>query len=269
MLQEVIELPSVAEIASNGIHEGTNRYEFGNKNLKTESSFQIDAGLEFDNEHFSFNTSVFYNNIHNYIFYRKLESVNGGDSMVATPNGDAMAFKFSQSNATLYGFEAKFDVHPHPLDWLHFENTFSLVMGRFATDIQGNNKIPFIPAPRWQSELRADFKQLGKHLSNTYFKIEMDKVSTQNNIFSTYNTETITNGYTLLNIGAGTNFKVKSKKIFSIYLALNNATNVAYQNHLSRLKYTAENVVTNRMGVFNMGRNFSAKIIVPFNFSVK
>ena len=261
--------PSVAEIASNGIHEGTNRYEFGNKNLKTESSFQIDAGLEFDNEHFSFNTSVFYNNIHNYIFYRKLESVNGGDSMVATPNGDAMAFKFSQSNATLYGFEAKFDVHPHPLDWLHFENTFSLVMGRFATDIQGNNKIPFIPAPRWQSELRADFKQLGKHLSNTYFKIEMDKVSTQNNIFSTYNTETITNGYTLLNIGAGTNFKVKSKKIFSIYLALNNATNVAYQNHLSRLKYTAENVVTNRMGVFNMGRNFSAKIIVPFNFSVK
>jgi iron complex outermembrane receptor protein len=37
--------PSVSELASNGAHEGTNRYEYGDNNLKTETSFQADAGL--------------------------------------------------------------------------------------------------------------------------------------------------------------------------------------------------------------------------------
>ena len=29
------------------------------------------------------------------------------------------AFKFNQRKASLAGFEAKLDIHPHPLDWLH------------------------------------------------------------------------------------------------------------------------------------------------------
>jgi iron complex outermembrane receptor protein len=47
-----------------------------------------------------------------------------------------------------------------------------------------------------------------------------------------------------------------------------NITDIAYQNHLSRLKYTAENVVTGRTGVFNMGRNFSIKLNIPLSFSI-
>ena len=94
----------------------------------------------------------------------------------------------------------------------------------------------------------------------------MDKVSNQNNIFFAYNTETATQGYTLFNIGAGTDVFGKKNKLASIYLSLNNIADVAYQNHLSRLKYTAENVATGRTGVFNMGRNFSCKILIPINF---
>ena len=47
-----------------------------------------------------------------------------------------------------------------------------------------------------------------------------------------------------------------------------NITDVAYQNHLSRLKYTEENVATGRAGVFNMGRNFSIKLNVPLSLSL-
>ena len=43
---------------------------------------------------------------------------------------------------------------------------------------------------------------------------------------------------------------------------------VAYQNHLSRLKYAAENIATGRNGVFNMSRNFSIKVNIPFNIPV-
>jgi iron complex outermembrane receptor protein len=44
---------------------------------------------------------------------------------------------------------------------------------------------------------------------------------------------------------------------------------VAYQNHLSRLKYTADNLVTGRPGVFGVGRNFSVKLNVPFDLLKK
>jgi iron complex outermembrane receptor protein len=52
--------------------------------------------------------------------------------------------------------------------------------------------------------------------------------------------------------------------LFSIYLLGNNLTDVAYQNHLSRLKYTDENPVSGRVGVFNMGRNLMVKLNVNF-----
>jgi len=44
---------------------------------------------------------------------------------------------------------------------------------------------------------------------------------------------------------------------------------VAYQNHLSRLKYTPVNLATGRSGVFNMGRNASIKVNIPLNFDWK
>lgn len=259
--------PAIAELATNGIHEGTNRYEYGDNKLTTETSLQLDAGIDYNTEHFNLSVNGFVNSINNFIFYRKLSAKNGGDSIVITPDGPAIAFKFSQANTTLYGFEAKLDIHPHPLDWLHFENSFSFVAGTFGQAIEGSKNLPFIPAPRWQSELRGDFKKISGNIKNAYLKIEMENISTQNRIFTAYNTETATAGYTLLNIGTGTDIYSNKKKLCSIYIAANNLTDVAYQNHLSRLKYTGENNLTGRTGVFNMGRNFSCKVVIPFSFT--
>jgi iron complex outermembrane receptor protein len=261
--------PSIAELATNGVHEGTNRYEYGDVNLKTETSFQLDGGVEVNTTHVTFSVNAFYNNIQNYIFYRKLESTNGGDSLVNNNGNLIQAFKFNQNNATLAGLEFNFDIHPHPLDWLHFENTFSFVAGTFNQSFEGSNKLPFMPPPHWVSELKTDFKKAGSSFSNLYFKIEADNVFTQNRVFTAYNTETPTQGYTLLNFGTGADILSKGKALFSVYLSLNNAADVAYQNHLSRLKYTDVNVVTGREGVFNMGRNFNLKINVPLSFNLK
>lgn len=258
--------PSVSELASNGAHEGTNRYEYGDNNLKTETSLQLDGGIEVNTQHFNFTLNGFYNTIQNYIFYSKLEAVGGGDSLVNVDGEDLTGFTFRQAAATLVGFEVKFDLHPHPLDWLHFENSFSMVAGHFNEKFEGANRLPFIPAPRLESELRADLIKAGKSLRNLYCKLEMDNVSTQNRIFTAYNTETVTQGYTLFNLGAGTEFMRKGKTLFSLNLSVNNVFDVSYQNHLNRLKYTDLNVVTGRTGVFNMGRNISLKINVPLEF---
>ena len=260
--------PALAELASNGAHEGTNRYEYGNQNLKSETSLQFDAGLDVNYEHFSIGLSAFYNRMNDFIFYRKLESVFGGDSLVNINGDDIPAFKFDQHNAKLTGIEASVDIHPHPLDWLHFENIISFVRGRFDTDIDGNNNLPLIPAARLVSELKGDFKKAGKSFRNLYVKLEADKTFAQKKPFTGYDTETATPGYTLLNAGFGSEILGNNKKtLFSIYFAVNNISDIAYQNHLSRLKYAAENRISGRNGVFNTGRNFSIKLNVPLEFS--
>jgi iron complex outermembrane receptor protein len=113
-------------------------------------------------------------------------------------------------------------------------------------------------------------KKFKKAIRNFYIKLELDNTFAQKNIFSAYNTETATASYTLLNTALGADFvSNKGITLFSLNLVGSNLGDVAYQNHLSRLKYASENMVTGRMGVFNMGRNFSIKINIPLSFRVK
>jgi iron complex outermembrane receptor protein len=262
--------PTLAELASNGAHEGTNRYEYGDRQLNSETSLQLDAGADLNYEHFSIGVSAFYNRMNDFIFYRKLESFGGGDSLITVDGEDIPAFQFDQQDAKLLGFETSIDIHPHPLDWLHLENTISFVRGQFDDAIDGNRNLPLIPAARMISELRGDFKKAGKNLKNLYVKFEVDKTFEQTHPFSSYGTETTTAGYTLLNAGAGVDITRKNNKtVCSVHIALVNIADIAYQQHLSRLKYAATNMVSGRTGVFNTGRNFSLKLNIPIDLQRK
>lgn len=256
--------PAVPELASNGAHEGTNRYEFGDPNLKSETTLQGDADIELSTEHVLFTLSAFYNHIDNFIFYSRLNSAAGGDSLVNVDGEMIQAFKFSQHTTDLPGFEALIDIHPHPLDWLHWENSFSYVRGRFTEPVGETRNVPFIPAARWSSEIKTALFPKAKSLKHTMFTVEAVNYFRQNDPFTSYGTETTTPGYTLLNAGFSTEVHSSKRKLFSIYVLGNNLSDRAYQNHLSRLKYTDENPVTGRVGVFNMGRNFMVKLNVNF-----
>ncbi len=262
--------PNIAELGSNGVHEGTFRYEYGNKDLDSETSLQFDGGMEINYEHFNLGITGFYNRINNFIFYRKLESVFGGDSIVNINGEDITTFRFDQNNAVLSGLEILLDIHPHPLDWLHFENSVSFVRGRFEEKVGGTDNLPLIPAPRYTGELEANFKKAGKYIRNFYIHVGMETNFKQDKPFFAFDTETNTPAYTLLNMGVGTDIINKNRKtILTVHLAGNNLTDAAYQNHLSRLKYAVENLATGRMGVFNMGRNFSLKVNIPLVFKEK
>lgn len=117
-----------------------------------------------------------------------------------------------------------------------------------------------------QTTLKADIRKLGHILQNAYIKFEVENYFTQNKYYAAYGTETKTPGYTLLNFGIGSDFIIKDKTICSLYNSVNNLTDIAYQSHLSRLKYAAVNYVTGRTGVYNMGRNISFKLLIPIGF---
>ncbi len=136
--------------------------------------------------------------------------------------------------------------------------------------IENSIYLPFMPAPRWITELKAELKSFHTGIRNGYMKIELDHTFAQDHIFSAYNTETKTTGYILLNAGMGTEIHSrKGRHLFSISFSGNNLTDEAYQNHLSRLKYADTNLATGRVGVFNMGRNFACKLNIPLSFELK
>lgn len=253
--------PNIAEISSNGKHEGTLRYEYGNADLKSEVSHQIDLAYFLNSDHITFEFTPYANFISNYIFTEKLASKFGGDS-IPDPSDPTPAYKFTQGNATLVGGEIYLDVHPHPFDWLHIENSFSYVQATQNNQSDSTKYLPFIPAPKYRGELKAQFKKVGKSLTNAYIKFGVDYYFQQDKFFSAYGTETGTPAYTLLSAGLGANVKAFNRPNFmSIYLSAENLADVAYQSHLSRLKYAPQNPLTGRNGVYNMGRNISLKLI--------
>jgi iron complex outermembrane recepter protein len=260
--------PNLAELASNGAHEGTNRYEVGANDLKSETSLQVDGGFELNSQHVSLETSLFYNHISNFIFYEKVLNGAGADSILTDPDsGDELnVYRFDQNNANLYGAELALDIHPHPLDWLHFRNAFSYTRAQFANEVDGTKNIPFIPAARLFTDLAVSFLPKGKTLRNLHMNLESDYTFKQNHPFTGFDTETATPDYWLINAGIGGDFVNKGKTLFSLRFTAYNLGDVAYQSHLSRFKYTAVNNVTGRMGVFNMGRNFGIKLNVPLDF---
>lgn len=269
--------PNISEISGKGVHPGTGFQQLGDANLKSEFGLQEDIGLFYDNEHVSGSIELFYNTISNYIYNEKLLNVNGGDSIFTENGENYQVFKFRQTTAQLYGAEFSLDIHPHPLDWLHFENTASLTYGSNAggngVHITDSTKhLPLITPFHTNSELRADLKKKLGCFSGIYIKAGVQYFAPQNLIYSAYGTETKTPGYTLIDAGLGTDVVTKKGyKLFSISINGSNLADAAYQSNMSRLKYfdNYPNNSSGRSGIFNMGRNFSFKLVIPLDIKTK
>jgi len=249
--------PNIGELASNGVHDGTVRYEIGDPNLKSEHSLQVDFQVGYSSRYFSAEVDLFSNRINNFIFSRKLNGVAGGDSITNW----YQTYKFVSGKAQIMGGEATVDIHP--IDQLHFENSFSYVSSVQLNQSDSTKYLPMTPAPKWKSDLRLDLLRHGKVLKNAYINIGLEHYFAQNHYYAAFGTETATPAYTLLEAGIGGDIVHKGKTVCSLYINGNNLTDAAYQSHLSRLKYEDVNNATGREGVYNMGRNFSIKLLVP------
>ncbi|HEX7412846.1 MAG TPA: TonB-dependent receptor, partial [Bacteroidia bacterium] len=262
--------PTAAESGANGIHDGTPFYEIGNHNLKAESSMQYDLSLGMNSKDIWIELTGFVNNIDNYIFAEKLHSAHGGDSMRKDPAlpglGIAPTFKFVQGNAVLSGGEAVLNIRPHKLRWLNFDNSFSYVSAIQKNQPDSTKYLPYTPPPKVRSELKFIYTK-GKTIRNAYIKVGMDYYFKQDKVYYKYGNETPTPAYMLINAGLGTDIcAANGTTLCSVYVYGGNLGDVAYQSNMSRLKYTDPNYVTGRIGVYNMGRNISFKLLIPINF---
>ncbi len=264
--------PNISEISANGVHPGTKIYQIGNPGFKPEFNWQQDFGITYNSTHVTINADVFNNDIQNYIFNQKLSNTTGEDSIIIPGN---QTFKFVAAKANLYGGELSVDIHPHPLDWLHFENSLSLVYGT-NKGVSTMNKLsdsakylPFIPPLHTISELKTNIKKIGNTIANGFVKVQFEVYAKQDRAYLENNTETPTAGYQLVNAGFGGDFvNKKGKPILNFSFLGNNLFDVAYQSNLNRLKYFEDypGNFSGHNGIYNMGRNFSMRVNVPLNF---
>ena len=244
--------PNISELASNGVHEGSLRYEIGNHDFKSEYSLQADMGINYATRYFEMHGALFANHIDNYIYLHRIDSVI---------DPDLMTFAYAQGEAMLYGFESNLDVHP--LHALHVGVAFSYVNAQLLHQPEEMKYLPMTPAPRLSSDIKYELTHDGNVFNNAYVAVQADWYLKQDHYFAAYDTETMTPSYLLLGLSVGTDVLVKGRKVAEMHLIVDNLTDVCYQDHLSRLKYTDWNVVTGRRGVFNMGRNVVFKLTVP------
>jgi iron complex outermembrane receptor protein len=264
--------PNVAELASKGEHPGTGTVQLGNADLRPEFNVQEDLGLFYAGTHVSASAEFFHNRISNYIYDGKLGS---GDPLaeIGPDVNDALpVFLYTQTKARLYGGEFSIDIHPHPLDQLHFKNSLSVVLGENLGNgelqpTDSTRYLPLIPPLHTNSELRYDFRKKLGCIENLFVNLSVQAYAAQNRYYSAFGTETATPGYALLDAGLGGDVKGKTgKTLFSFTLLGTNLTDAAWQSNMDRLKYMEDRPMngTGRSGIYGMGRNIVLRVTVPF-----
>ncbi len=218
--------PNLSELASNGIHEG--RWEIGNADLDNEQNIQLDFSLEYKSKHFEFFVNTFYNNIFDYIY------------IAPTSNEieDFDVYSYVQNDAYLYGGEIGIHLHPHPIDWLHFESLYETVIGKQKE----GGYLPRIPANKLDNTFRAEF-DIYPWLDFGYVFLNLESTFKQNNVSDFEDTS---NSYNLVNFGLGGNVIISKIKT-NVNFTIKNILNKEYISHLS---------VLNEEGIPNPGINF-------------
>ena len=227
--------PNLAELTSNGQHES--RYEVGNESLVPENSHESDLSLHYHQDNFTFDLAGFYNIINHYIYISPTGEKTASDLSI---------YKYKQNNSTLIGGETGLHIHPQFIKWLHFETTFSTVVGKQTI----GDYLPFIPANKLNVELRAETEKMTK-IIHPYCSLNVHTAFSQNNAAPD---ETTTAGYTLVDGSVGGTIKLNHQDII-IGLGVTNLFDVKYIDHLSTL---------NEVNLLNPGRNISFSLKIPF-----
>ena len=260
--------PSITELASNGLDPGAHIQYLGNRAFVPETSWQQDLGISLNRPALQWSFSLFHNRLDHFIYLTQLLDTNGHPQIDAQGN---KTFQYQQSAARLFGFESELKWHPVSLKGWNLSSSIALVNGinlqeRFKNKGNQGEWLPLIPPFSWQGAIEKNWVTGLNWIPNMQVTASWESAAAQNKYLALDGTETRTAAYSLFHLGFGTNLQLGVKKQLSIQCQINNLFDLAYQNHLSRLKYLEyyQSSPSGHFGIYNMGRNASLKCIFSF-----
>lgn len=233
-----VRIPNLAELSSNGLHEGVFTYEIGSPELKNEQNIALNLALNYTHKFIEFYASPFYTCFYNYIY-------------LAPTTEDWYGFpvyRYKQQDATQYG--AEFTLNLKPVKHVMVGSSYAGMISK----TKDGNYTPYIPAQKISPKIQYQFNKL-KQVPLQLFA-GADICLAQKNV---YVYEKATPQYWLLNAGVSTTIQ-KQKVTYELSLAGTNLLNVAYYDHLSRFK---------NYGLLNIGRNVVVMLKLKFNTPLK
>lgn len=199
--------------ATAGLADG--RRYLGNLNLKPETAYQFELGLNIQSDKLTFTPHLFLHRIHDYI--------QGTPNTVAP--APAGTLRFNNVDARLYGVDLEFSYQLSPQ--LSISNVTSYVRGQ-RMDIDDNLYRIAPPNTRFNFKYQLQKMQLGAELVGA---LRQNKVSTTNG-------ERATPGFGLLNLSASYHFTAEQ----SINLEVNNVFDKRYYQHTNGYNRNNANV---------------------------
>jgi iron complex outermembrane receptor protein len=228
--------PTAYDLFSNGVHEGTVRFERGDPSLENETSVNGDLALRVQTSAVSAEVGAFANYIDNFIFPDPTGEVD--------PESGLQIFDITQGNARLTGFEAAVEYHANA--WLHLRSTADYTRGRNRTT---GEPLPFVPPFRITYSVRLEGGDRGR-LQHPYLSLGAESNARQTDLDPE---DFAPAGYTLVNLGAGVAIPMGERTV-AVDLQLRNALDESYASFLSRYKTYA----------LDPGRNFVVRVTAAF-----
>jgi iron complex outermembrane recepter protein len=236
-------MPIAKELAANGVNYHHFSYEVGNSDLSPEISYQLDAGLEYSAAKFVVGITPFLNYFPNYIY---LNPTSEHDRLYGNGN---QVFYYTQSKVLRYGAE----LHTH-YELFRFLQLGIIGEYVYSEQLSGEKKgftLPFSPPPSGIFNFKFK-KQKIKIIDNAYISFDYRVTAPQDNIVPP---EEKTNGYQVINIGAGGEINLNTQKV-NLSIQVKNLLNSKYFNHTSYYRL---------INVPEPGRSFIINFSIPFS----
>ena len=224
-----VRIANLAELSSNGLHEGVFTFEIGDPELKNEQVFSVNCSAIFKSRHLKFSLSPFYNYFSGFIFLSPTSADWFGFPV----------FRYKQKDARQYGLESLLSII------LNRTINLDLAYANMISRTLDGQYTPFLPPQKMSATLNFHFDNLKRPLN---FFVGLQAVSAQNKIAEN---EFSSKGYILLDSGIVYSLPLQ-KSLVEFSLTARNLLNKAYADHLSRLA---------ALGINNMGRNISLQVI--------
>lgn len=240
-------MPLAKELAANGVNYHRFSYEVGNPSLKAETSYQLDAGMEWHTRKFAVGLSPFIGYFPNYIY------LNPGFEHDRLYGNGNQVFNYTQSEVIRYGGEIH--AHYHPLKSLKAGLIGEYI---FAQQLSGEKEgfsLPFSPPASLLLHLKYIKDELWR-FNDLYASVDFRLVAAQDRIVPP---EEPTPGYQVVHLGLGGDLNIRGQAV-SMNLQVQNLLNQTYFEHTSYYRL---------INVPAAGRNLVLNIRIPFSGQLK
>jgi iron complex outermembrane receptor protein len=248
---------AVNELFSEGVHHGSSRLEYGDRNLRSEYAYNASLALNYQYKKLYGEINLYNNYISNYIYLAPgLVFDSASQTFVPeyalTIRGAFPVFRYRQIDALFSGMD--FTLNDSIGRNFIFSSRLSLLR---AYNIREKEYIILTPPANFEYGVKYHFNISGK-VKQSYLRIAHLLIARKENVPLNQDVAPPPSGYSLVSFEAGCRLYA-GKQAFDFTFSIYNVLNTRYRDYMDRFRYFADGA----------GRNCVLRIKIPFDFQPK